>query len=228
MGCLSIVLAFNGHLYYIPYLVLAAAFFDLFDGLAARMLGVSSDLGKELDSLADMVTFGVVPAVVLYHVLLKSFEQTPLLISENQMVFALPAFFIALFSAYRLAKFNIDTRQTKGFLGMPTPANTLFFLGLIAPYYGNAGILNDLLLNSWFLYALIPIFSYLLTSEVPMFSAKAKSFKWKDNRLTYTYATASVIILIIFGQLAFLLNILMYIIVSLIKNYYDRSTLSKN
>lgn len=218
LGCVSVVCAFDGRLGWMPYLVFAAGWCDAFDGLAARALGVSSELGKELDSLADMITFGFVPGVVVFHMLLKSFEVNNWAVGENAILYALPAFLITLASAYRLAKFNIDSRQTKGFLGLATPANTMFFLGLIAAYYGNAGFLNDIILNPIFLYAIIPIFSFLLTSEIPMFSAKADSFKWKDNKVTYSFLIFSIVILIVFGTFGLTIGAISYIAVSLIQN----------
>ncbi len=224
LGCCAVVCAFNDRLEWVPYLVFTAGWFDLFDGMAARVLKVSSELGKELDSLADMVTFGFVPGVILYQLMLRSFEYTPFMPSEHQLWYALPGFLVTIFSAYRLAKFNIDTRQSKGFLGLATPACTMFFLGLIAAVQGNAGIFNKLILNSYFLYAVAALFAYLLVSEIPMFSAKANSFAWKDNPIAYPFLIFSIIILIIFGTFGLTICTVAYILVSLTQNLFTKKT----
>ncbi len=216
-GCISIVCIFNNRLEWVPYLIFFAGLADAFDGLSARLLKVSSDLGKELDSLADMVTFGVVPGLVLYHLLIKSFEFSPLLISENQYIWALPAFLITLFAAVRLAKFNIDTRQTSGFLGLATPACTTFFIGLIAIPNGTADFLKPIVYNSYFLYATAIIFSLLMVSEIPMFSAKMKSFRLQDNKLFYSFFFFSVAMLVIFGTLGLAIATVAYLLINFVR-----------
>ena len=218
LGCVALVCAFNNQLKWVPYLVFFSGIADAFDGLTARMLNVSSELGKELDSLADMVTFGVVPGVVLYHLLIESFQQTPMVITENQYIWALPAFLITLFSALRLAKFNIDTRQSTGFIGLATPACTMFFIGLIAAHNGTAGFLTNIFLNSFFLYAVAVIFSFLLISEIPMFSAKTKNFKLMDNKLLYFMFFFAIASLIIWGTLGLTISTLVYIALSIGNN----------
>ncbi len=222
LGCFAVVCSFTGKLSWAPYLVFAAGWFDMFDGLAARRLGTSSELGKQLDSLADMVTFGLVPGVVLFQMLLKSFEYQPVQFSDNMVLFAMPAFIVTLFSALRLAKFNIDTRQTSGFLGLSTPACTMFFLGLIAAHNGTAGFLNDLFLNTIFLYACIPVFSFLLVSEIPMFAAKVKSLRWKGNEFIYTFGFSCIALLCVFGVLGLALGAIAYITTSLIINKMEK------
>jgi CDP-diacylglycerol--serine O-phosphatidyltransferase len=158
------VLAINGDITTATYFIFASAIFDFFDGFAARLLKAQSPLGLQLDSLADMVSFGVAPSAIIFHILS---------ISQRYLSFDLPAFtpyiafFIAVFSALRLAKFNIDERQTGSFIGLPTPACTLFICGLV--YF-------DIFTVTGFyvLVALIPLLCFLLVCELPMFSLKIK------------------------------------------------------
>lgn len=201
-------------------MVLLAAFFDLLDGAIARKLGVASPIGKELDSLADMVTFGLVPALIVYRLLEQTGSPIPLF-----------ALVIALASAWRLAKFNIDTEQSTSFKGLATPANCLFFLGLWTLYFSNGGELpipgdpnvyppsqSSMILSSQYLwYALIPLFSFLLVCNLPMFSAKVKSWKAKETYWLYALIILSVIYIAVFGFFGFSLSILTYIVLSLLK-----------
>lgn len=176
--------------------------FDFFDGLAARALNVSSPIGKELDSLADMVSFGVVPAVVIYQ-----------LLGESQM--ALIAFIITIFSALRLAKFNTDENQQTDFIGLPTPANALFLTSLVfIDSEGNmAFILGE--------YALITtsiIFSLLLVSPIPLFSLKFKSIGWRENKIRFVFLALAAAFILIFGVIGLPFTILAYIVLSVIQN----------
>lgn len=142
-GCLAIVQAFEGNLVYSAYLVGLAAIFDFFDGFAARMLKVSSPIGKDLDSLADMVTFGVVPGIVMYKLILKTifFQDDLSLPSDHLYYLSYSAFLIPVFSAIRLAKFNNDVRQSDSFIGLPTPANAIFICSIVVIY--GIGNYND-------------------------------------------------------------------------------------
>ncbi|MBR3906627.1 MAG: CDP-diacylglycerol--serine O-phosphatidyltransferase [Bacteroidaceae bacterium] len=182
-GCIACVMAFKGDFHLAMAFIVLGAFFDFFDGMAARLLGVSSPMGVQMDSLADDVTFGLAPATIVF-----SFMQTkllyPLYLSKVLCVLPYAAFFIAVFSAYRLAKFNVDTRQTSTFIGLPTPANALFWSSLIA---GGGEWLNSLNAGWVLLLVLIALFSYLLVSEIPMFSLKFKNLSWKSNRVRYIF-----------------------------------------
>ncbi|MDO5522881.1 MAG: CDP-diacylglycerol--serine O-phosphatidyltransferase [Bacteroidia bacterium] len=174
-GCIAIVMAFQGNLAAVFIWVVVAAVFDFFDGLAARALGVSSKIGVELDSLADVVSFGVAPAAAVF-VLLQNFMLFPPFLLPLKEFIPYTAFLIPVFSAYRLAKFNIDTRQTTSFLGLPTPANALFWISYV---YGVSQIQSE-----GFLYitlVLIIGLSLLMVSEIPMFSLKIKNLKRKGN-----------------------------------------------
>ena len=204
-GCIGIVAVFNGNLLLAPYLIWLAAIFDFFDGFAARMLKVSSPIGGELDSLADNVTFGLLPASIVYAMLQETGlpEWVPYL-----------AFVIAVFSALRLAKFNVDTRQAEHFIGLPTPANALFFSSfpLILDY---SSLPLSFIAAPWFLLTTAFVFSFLLVAELPLFALKFKSFRWQDNKFKYIFLIVSVLLIILFRFVAIPLIILLYILVSL-------------
>ncbi|MDR2026376.1 MAG: CDP-diacylglycerol--serine O-phosphatidyltransferase [Prevotellaceae bacterium] len=163
-GCIAVVLALNGDIETATYFIFAAVVFDFFDGFAARLLKAQSSLGLQLDSLADMVSFGVAPSAIVFHIMSIAQIHVPLELPAFTPYFA---FFIAVFSALRLAKFNIDERQTAGFIGLPTPACSLFFCGLT--YFDLFTVTGFYVLS-----AFIPLFCFLLVCELPMFSLKIK------------------------------------------------------
>ena len=193
---------------------------DFFDGFAARALNVKSEMGKELDSLADMVSFGVVPGMIL-HELLKS---TSLFASYDHAYLPLLAFIVTAFSCYRLAKFNLDTRQTSDFIGLATPANTLFFVGLLLIRQSSATGLNVIVGNPIFLYALIPLSSFLLVSEIPMFSFKFKGFGWVGNEIRFIFAAIAVVLLILMREAAISLLVVIYILMNIGSNLLKTKT----
>ena len=199
-GCIAVYLAFKGNYQGAFIAILLSAVFDFFDGFAARWFKAYSPMGKELDSLADMVSFGMAPGALVFS-----------LLSETNIWEWLPygAFAIPVFSALRLAKFNIDTRQTNSFIGLPVPANAIFWAGLV--YSFSPFLLN----NVWLLCFLIALFSYFLISEIPMFSLKFKSVAWKDNQIQYLFLLVCFIILLIFGRNAFSMLIGWYILLSI-------------
>ena len=213
-GCLSIVSTFSGMLDFAAYFILAASVFDFFDGFTARWLKAYSELGKQLDSLADMVSFGVAPASVMYVLVLHATMEYDLYIPGYLVASA--AYLIAVFSALRLAKFNIDTRQTESFIGLPTPANAIFICSLAFISSGNHS-LTILTENIFFLLAVIVIFSYLLMAELPLFSLKLKSFDWKSNKIRYIFVILSAFILIALSWAGLAAVILVYIILSIFK-----------
>ncbi len=212
-GCLACVSALFGAYEWSAYFILLAAVFDFMDGFAARLLKAYSPLGKQLDSLADVISFGVAPAFVLFAFL-----------SQNMGIYwALTAFVIPVFSALRLAKFNIDERQSSSFLGLPTPANALFWAFLIygANNYFAIMSTDQIRLAKIAVFVLLPLFSFLLVSEIPMFSLKFNSFSLKDNRLRYIFLLSCIVLLAIFQLLAFPLLILLYILLSLLHWAYQ-------
>lgn len=200
-GCVAVLLAFKGNYQGAFIAVLMAAVFDFFDGFTARVLNTYSPMGKELDSLADMVSFGLAPGIIVFSLLTEA--------NINEWLPYL-AFLIPVFSALRLAKFNIDERQTSSFIGMPTPANAIFWGGLAFSYA------TFLVVNVWILIVLTVLFSYLLVAEIPMFALKVKNLKWKNNQDQYIFLIGCVVILGFFQLNAFAIIIGWYILLSLI------------
>ncbi len=188
-----------------PFLIWLAAIFDFFDGFAARMLKVSSPIGGELDSLADNVTFGLLPAIIVFS-----------MIQEPSLPEWVPylAFVIAVFSALRLAKFNVDTRQTDSFIGLPTPANALLLSSFpLILEYSNLPL--AFVGNPWFLLICSFALSFLLVAELPLFALKFKSFSWADNKLKYIFLITSAVLVVLLKFVAIPLVIILYIFVSL-------------
>jgi CDP-diacylglycerol--serine O-phosphatidyltransferase len=219
-GCLAIVQIFEGNLIYAAYLVGLAAIFDFFDGFAARMLKVSSPIGKDLDSLADMVTFGVVPGLVMFKLIqLSIINYTPLPVSISYIAFLIP-----IFSALRLAKFNNDTRQTESFIGLNTPANSMVIcsIPLIFKQYPNL----ETLLNPYVLCFLSVGLSLLLVSEIPIFALKFKHFNWKGNEIRFIFLALSLLMLITLQFLGIPLIIILYVLLSLLTNYLAKRKVS--
>ena len=177
----------------------ASFFFDYLDGMAARALKVSSPLGKELDSLADVVSFVVVPGAMLYQLLSGAPSIAAAFGQSFVEITALPAFVLSAFSGLRLAKFNLDTRQTSYFIGLSTPACTVFVLGLALTAHHDLFGLADIIGNQWFLYGVIALLSGLLVSEIPMFGMKIKRFDLPSN-------TFNLLFLALFGVLVFFLK----------------------
>jgi CDP-diacylglycerol---serine O-phosphatidyltransferase len=185
------------------YFVWAAAGFDFLDGFAARMLKVSSPIGKELDSLADMVSFGLLPSLVMYK-MLSSATSIPWL--------PFVSFFIAICAALRLATFNVDETQTDSFKGLNTPANTLFITSLPLVGWANNGLQTD-----WVLLAITLLFSWLMVSPIRFFAFKFKNFTWGDNKVRFTFFAISVLLLALLQVSAIPVIILLYIVSSLIE-----------
>jgi CDP-diacylglycerol---serine O-phosphatidyltransferase len=201
-GCLGVVFVLEDRALPAAYFVWAAGVFDFFDGFAARILKVGSPIGKELDSLADMVSFGLLPSVVMYKLLLGS--------GTNNLIPYL-AFSIAVFSALRLAIFNIDETQRDSFRGVPTPANALFITAL--PLL--TGVTTDWFQSTWVLCAIVVISSYLLVSNIELFALKFKDFSWQNNKVRFTFLVLSVLLLAMLQVMAIPVIILLYIALSL-------------
>ena len=185
--------------------------FDFFDGFAARLLKVSSPMGKELDSLADDITFGLAPATIVFSLLRETAVQMPAAWMSTAVPYV--AFLIAAFSALRLAKFNIDERQSTTFYGLPTPANALFWSALA---YGAHDWLVAFPHTFWLLLVGIVLSCYILVADVPMFALKFKSFGWQGNGLRYSFIAAAAALLLLLGWSGFSVVIVLYIILSLI------------
>lgn len=235
-GCLAIVQAFEGNLVYAAYLVGLAAIFDFFDGFAARMLRVASPIGKDLDSLADMVTFGVVPGIMMFklidHSLSRSFYggspeewviNHPMPQSFEYVYVHFIAFIIVIFSAVRLAKFNNDTRQTTSFIGLPTPANAILICSFpLILTYGNSGLANDVIENPYFLVITSIVLSVFLIAEIPLFALKFRTFSWNGNRTRYIFLMISIVLLSLFRFTGIPLIILLYVLMSINSNYFAK------
>ncbi len=223
LGCIAIVCAMNGNLNAVPYLVAGAALADFADGFTARLLHVSSPMGLQLDSLADMVTFGVVPGVTMYRLLQQAHGGS----AEATLGQTLPAFIITVFSALRLAKFNIDERQIDGFIGLPTPANTLFVVSLIWVAAGTT-IWSTCLHQPMVLYGITLLFSYLLVAELPMLSNKIKHWGIKGNETRLIFLAGVIALLAFWGIVGISASVLWYVLLSLILKYLPQRFLPGN
>lgn len=212
-GCVATVMAFQGEFFWVVVWVIIAALFDFSDGFSARMLKVYSRTGKELDSLADMVSFGLAPSVAVFRLL----SEKTIIISQNPLVCEyLPylAFLLAIFSALRLAKFNVDERQTESFIGLNTPANALFWVSFCC------GLMTDdrIIFTSGLVYTLLVgviVFSLLMVSEIPMFSLKIKNLAFKGNEQRYFLVIFIIGLIAFIGVLGISGGILMYIALSI-------------
>jgi len=201
-GCLGIIFLWEGQHLATAYFVWAACLFDFFDGFAARILKVSSPIGKELDSMADMVSFGALPALFMYK----------LLAFESPLPY-LPylGILIAICSGIRLAVFNLDETQSDSFKGLPTPANALFITGIT--FLQDSFF--DFLFSPWVLAVITIIFSLLLVSRIDLFALKFKNFDWTTNKLRFTFLILSVLLLAVLHVAAVPLIIILYIVLSL-------------
>lgn len=206
-GCIATLFAFQGDYPMATAFIVLGAVFDFFDGMTARLLGVSSPIGKELDSLADVITFGFAPSAMIFTLISANCTCD----TTGNIGYFLPytAFLMAAFSALRLAKFNLDERQSMGFIGLPTPANALFWTSLIL-----ASEDMSIAYLPWICLALILLSCWLLICEIPMFALKFKSFAWKGNKLRYAFLIVSAILLVFFRWAAFSIIVPLYIILS--------------
>jgi CDP-diacylglycerol---serine O-phosphatidyltransferase len=263
-GILSIFATIVGRIDLVPWLIFTAAIFDFLDGFVARILKQQSPLGAQLDSLADMVTFGVAPGCLMFVVLILCGAQAKLSetnhsiwehasgdfavtvhfwveryyqnffypyknpnFSNGYLYLPFLAFLIPFMSMFRLAKFNLDTRQTEGFIGLNTPANTLFFCSfplLMLKGFDNPmlGKISILLLNYQVPSLLIVLFSALLVSEIPFFSFKFKKFGFKGNEIRYVFLLISLTLLVLLGMWSMGLIILLYLIIAIVQNVFSQ------
>lgn len=204
-GCIATYWAFQGNYELALLFIVAGAVFDFFDGMAARLLGVSSPIGKELDSLADVVTFGVAPSAMVFSFLSSFHIHLPFV--------PFLAFVIAAFSALRLAKFNLDERQTMGFIGLPTPANALFWASLIV---GCGDWLHTLPHSAGIILLMVFISCWLLVSEIPMFALKFKQWGWSGNEIRYLFLLSCIPLLAFFGIAGIAIIVAWYVLLSIL------------
>jgi CDP-diacylglycerol---serine O-phosphatidyltransferase len=218
-GCVGIIVALQYRIDYAAYFIAIAALFDFLDGMIARILHVKSEIGKELDSLADVVSFGVLPGIIVFQLMANS-PNTPAAGSVISF-FSLIALIIPILSAVRLAKFNLDTRQTTSFIGLPVPANALFLgsLPLIKMQAGFSDSLSwlTLITDNYYILACMAIgMSLLLVSEIPLISLKFRNLKFEDNKPQFILVFIAAISFILITFTAIPLIILSYILLSLI------------
>ncbi len=227
-GSIAVILVMDNNFIAASLFVFLGVFFDFFDGFAARKLNVQSELGLQLDSLADMVTSGVVPGIVMYKLLSLTvntskeggdWSSTTDWLDFNLPMLPLLGLFITLASAYRLANFNIDTEQQSFFKGLPTPANTLLIVSLpLIMEFQNNDFINAVILNKWFLIGITLLSCYLLNSNIKLFALKFKDWDFKTNATRYIFIILCIVLLIVLQFVAIPLIILLYIIMSLIDN----------
>jgi len=221
-GSISITFAVIDKLYIAAIFIIIAAIFDFFDGFLARILNVTSEFGKQLDSLSDVISFGLAPSIIFYRLILYSIVKTDKtgqinIFSPPLIYFILMniSFLIVTFAALRLAKFNLDNSQINNFKGLPTPAVALFTcsLGVIAE--GERNLFSEIITNLWFLIPMILFLSFLMVSNIRMFSFKFKNYSFKDNVVRYLFILVSIILFIIFKIKAFFFIIILYVLISL-------------
>lgn len=220
-GCIACVMAFNGNYLWVVIWVITGAVFDFFDGFSARLLKAYSPLGKELDSLADMVSFGLAPSLTVFHFLSQNNTLgSPLFVFADGTQFYIRelipyiSFLLVIFSGLRLAKFNIDERQTSTFIGLPTPANALFWISFCL----GASHMDELM-QLFLVYPtliLIVAFSILMIAEIPMFSLKIKNLNFKGNELRYLLVIFMIVAVALWGALGIAGGIILYIVLSVI------------
>jgi CDP-diacylglycerol---serine O-phosphatidyltransferase len=218
-GTIAVVLALSGHMIHACWFIFLAAVFDFLDGFTARLLKAKSEIGAQLDSLADVVSFGVAPAVFIYILLEESPDQFPVYTGEFALLPFL-ALLLAVASAYRLAVFNLDPGQSDRFRGLPTPAMGLLVAALplaIRQYQDNPSA-TGFITNQITLIVLIIVLSFLMVSRIPMISLKFSNYKWKKNVYRYVLLILSVFLLVAFQYAGLVMSILLYIFISLIED----------
>lgn len=217
-GILSIYIGMTGDLVLAAYLIFIAAILDFMDGFSARMLNAYSDLGKQLDSLADLVSFGLAPGFILFNMINISHGQ-PGNTSSSMTIIPFIAFMVPLFSALRLAKFNIDENQQTSFLGMPTPAVAILIASfplIKSELFHDRGLYYMIITNTYFLLAMAIIMSLLMVIPLPMFAFKFKNYGWANNKVKYVFLIISLIGIIIFKSIAIPVIIALYFLLSLV------------
>lgn len=230
-GMIAVIMAATDELVLAAFFVFLGIFFDFFDGFFARKFKVEGELGKQLDSLADVVTSGVVPGIIMFQMMLFSakgqwFMELSCEVGtwrdyQDTYFYFLPfsGFFITLAAAYRLANFNIDERQTNSFIGLPTPAFAIFVLSLpLILYYSDNSFFLELLQNFYVLLGITILGCYMMNAEIPLFSLKFKNYNWKGNETKYLFLLGTVLMLFTLQTIAIPLTILFYVLLSVIDN----------
>ncbi len=239
-GCLSVAASFDGYPVTAAVFIFAAAAFDFFDGLAARVLKVHTEIGKQLDSLADIISFGVAPTIILVMLLRSSlnvYYASTFLAAGAKTVQYFP-FVLVIFSAMRLAKFNVDTRQHDSFIGVPTPANGILIASLpLIVDSNNTSLFQGLgflpghnIIGEWFstlavtpsvIFGYSVVMSYLLISELPLFALKFKTLSWEENKIKFIFLIVSLLLFIVLNVVAIPIIIILYIVLSIVNNQFS-------
>jgi CDP-diacylglycerol--serine O-phosphatidyltransferase len=230
-GMIAVIMAATDELVLAALFVFLGIFFDFFDGFFARKFNVEGELGKQLDSLADVVTSGVVPGIIMFQMMLYAakgqwFMELSCEIGnwrdyQDTYYYFLPfsGLFITLAAAYRLANFNIDERQTSSFIGLPTPAFSIFVVSLpLILYYSGNSFFNELLQNFYVLLGITILGCYMMNAEIPLFSLKFKNYGWKGNETKYLFLLGTLVMLVTLQTVAIPLTILYYVLLSVIEN----------
>ena len=216
-GCIATYNAFLGDIRMALLWIIVGAVFDFYDGMSGRLLKVSSPIGKELDSLADDITFGFAPsAIIFYELSIMEYPSELLMLKPYLPYFA---FVMAAYSALRLAKFNLDERQSLGFIGLPTPANALFWGAL---FVGAQNFMESTAYMLPVVLLMICVSCWLLIAEVPMFALKFKQWGWKGNEVKYIFLISCLPLLMIFGITAFSVIIAWYVVLSVVVNLRNK------
>jgi CDP-diacylglycerol--serine O-phosphatidyltransferase len=211
LGMVALLLLGKGEFLLACWVLAGAGLADFLDGLAARALRVQSEMGIQLDSLADMVSFGLVPGFIYFQLLSQSSGSTALI-----PALALPACLVPVFSALRLARFNLDQRQRSGFMGLPTPANTLLAVGILLIFLRNPYGLGSWAGSYGFLYPVIGLSCWLLIAEIPLFGLKFKTLSWRGNEIRIIFVLASGLLLLVFQEVGLVAIIVLYILLSVL------------
>jgi len=222
-GCCALASVLYGQFVQAFFFSFASGVADYLDGMFARALKVKSPLGQQLDSLADMVSFGVVPGAIIYMLLVKGLSDPDVLPIELTLA-ASPAFLITMFAAIRLALFNIDTRQTENFIGMPTPSCAMYTVGLMLVYHYDSFGLAGLTTNPIFLYPNIFILCWLMVAEFPMFGLKFKNLTWAGNEIRFIFAALSLALVVWLREASLSLIIIAYVLFSIFENLSKQQT----
>jgi len=229
-GTIAVFFAVKEQMVIAALFVFVGILFDFADGFVARLLNVQGELGKQLDSLADVVTSGLVPGIVMFQLILASVSNKSWAVDGYSMIeLSLNDYFSVVYitsmigllftlaAAYRLAKFNIDERQTSSFIGLPTPAASLVVLSLpLIMQYSNNEIVVNIIQNTWFLIGLTLLLCYLMNAEIPLFSLKFKDYKWKNNKVKFVFVLVTLILVVALQFIAIPLVIIWYVLLSML------------
>ena len=218
-GTIATIFAVEGDFKYAGLFVVLGILFDFLDGFVARLLKVSGELGKQLDSLADMVTSGIVPGVIMAKLIQNNLFDELNAFDDSFLGMSLIGLLLTLGACYRLAKFNLDTRQSDSFIGLPTPAMSLFVISLpLIQEYSDLEFVQNLISNNSFLITLTVLLTYVMNAEIPLFSLKFKDYSIRKNWIIYVFLISSLLLILILNYLSIPIIIILYIILSLIKN----------